>query len=56
MGLFDGNTLSSRATAQLSYDGGFDVADQKLRHGGAMISMIAYVKLQQSGAGSNPAL
>jgi hypothetical protein len=29
MGFFDGNTLSSRATAQLSYDGDFDVADQR---------------------------
>jgi hypothetical protein len=33
MGFFDGNTLCRRATAQLSYDGGFDVAVKKLRDG-----------------------
>ena len=47
MGFFDGNTLSSRATAQLSYDGGFDVADKKLRHGLRMLSLISFVKLKQ---------
>ncbi len=52
MGFFDGNTLSSRATAQLSYDGGFDVADKKLRHGLRMLSMISSVKLKQCEAGT----
>jgi hypothetical protein len=36
--------LCRRAATQLSYDGGFDVADKKLRHGLWMISLIAYVK------------
>jgi hypothetical protein len=44
MCFFDGNALRSRATAELFHDGGFDVADEKLRHGPRVISLIASVK------------
>lgn len=32
MGFFDRNPLGSRAAAELSYDGRFKVADEKLWH------------------------
>jgi len=44
MRFFDGNALRGRATTELFHDGGFDVADEKLRHGPIVLSMIAYVK------------
>ena len=44
MRFFDGNALRGRATTELFHNGGFDVADEKLRHGPRVLSMIAYVK------------
>jgi len=46
MRFLDGNALGRRAAAQFSYDGGFDVTDQELRHGKRLLSMIAAVKAE----------
>lgn len=50
MCFLDGYPLRRRTAPQLPYDGGFEVADKKLRHGQELIALIACVKRLRNGA------